>query len=239
MQRQKISWSVATKLYLESGSNVKHNMANLEDVERGMNRLAMMEHRNFVLNYLAKHRKRFLDPEGIEIWEAQFDRIEERYKPLVLTGKGGTGKTMWALAYFARHARTPEEFVKLREKMLFLTCTSEQLPDVGKYMYGKHMGIVYDEGTPEMIWWNREVFQGLPEVSTTADTHSHMYASHCCMSGCRQIITCNDWWERIWYLSRTQRDWFWGNCIVIDVVEALYTNIPLYPPAIVGGDLGS
>ena len=239
VQRQKITWSIATKLYLECGSNVKHNMANLEDMERGMNRLAMMEHRNFVLNHLAKNRKRFKDPEGVERWEGQFEKILERYMPLILTGKGGTGKTMWGLSYFARKATTPAEFVRLREKMLFLTCTSILLPDVGKYRYGKHLGIVYDEGTPEMIWWNREIFQGLPEVSTTADTTTHMYANHVCMSGCRQIITCNDWWERIWYLPRVQRDWFWENCIVIDVKEPLYTNIPLYPPAFAGSAVAS
>ena len=159
--------------------------------------------------------------------------------PLILTGKGGTGKTMWGLSYFARKATTPAEFVRLREKMLFLTCTSILLPDVGKYRYGKHLGIVYDEGTPEMIWWNREIFQGLPEVSTTADTTTHMYANHVCMSGCRQIITCNDWWERIWYLPRVQRDWFWENCIVIDVNEPLYTDIPLYPPAFAGSAVAS
>ena len=163
----------------------------------------------------------------------------ERYKFLVLTGRGGTGKTIWALAYFARFARSPEEFLKLREKMLFLTCTGIQLPDVGKYVYGKNMGIVYDEGTPEMVWWSREVFQGLPEVSTVGDTHTHIYSQSVCMSGCRQIITCNDWWDRIYDLTRTQRDWFWKGCIVGDVWDPLYTDIPLYAPAIVGDPLPS
>ena len=236
---EKTSRGVATKLYLESGSNVRSNISNLEEMERGLNRMAMMEHRDFVLNYLARHRCRFVDPPGLEEWERQFETIQERYKPLVLTGPGGTGKTMWALAYFARFARNPEEFLRLREKMLFLTCTGIGLPDVGKYVYGKNMGIVYDEGTPEMIWNNREVFQGLPEISTTADTQTHMYASAVCLSGCRQIITCNDWWDRIYDLPRTQRDWFWKNCIVGDVWDPLYTDIPLYAPAIVGDPLPS
>ena len=148
----------------------------------------------------------------------------------MLTGRGGTGKTMWALGYFARNARSPDEFIILREKMLFLTCTGTDLPDVSKYKYGTNCGIVYDEGTPEMVWANREVFQGLPEVSTIGDSHTHIYAQNVCLSGCRQIITLNDWWERIAMLTPVQRRWFWENAIVADVEEPLYTNIPLYPP---------
>ena len=181
-----------------------------------------------VLNYLAKHRCKFLDPTGIEEWEEQFTEVRERYKFLVLTGPGGTGKTMWALAYFARHARTPSEFIALRNKMLFLTCTGMDLPDVGKYKYGQMYGIVYDEGTPEMVWSNREVFQGLPEVSTIGDSHTHRFAQDVCLSGCRQIITCNDWWDRIYDMTQTQRDWFWDNAVVVDVESKLYTDISLY-----------
>ena len=56
---------------------------------------------------------------------------------------GGTGKTMWALAYFARFATTPGEIAQLRDQMLFLSCTGTDLPDVGKLQHGSLKGIVY------------------------------------------------------------------------------------------------
>ena len=144
----------------------------------------MMQRRELVLSELAKHRCRFADPPKLHEWEQQFQTISDRTKVYVLTGRGGTGKSMWALSYFARQAKNPSEFLKLREKMLFLTCTGTRLPDVGKYVYGRHSGIAYAEGTPEMVWDNREVFQGLPEVSTIADTNTHKSAQRVCLNGC-------------------------------------------------------
>ena len=146
----------------------------------------------------------------------------------VLAGPGGTGKTQWALAYFARKARTPEEYLALREKMLFLTCTGTNLPDVSKYVYGKHQGIVYDEGTPEMVWDNREIFQGLAEKCTVGDTHTHMYAREVCVTGCLQVITCNDWWERLEQLEPVRQEWLRANVIVGYVPQPLYTDVDLY-----------
>ena len=160
----------------------------------------------------------------------QFVTSSDRTKVYVLTGRGGTGKSMWAVSYFARHAKNPSEFLKLREKMLFLTCTGTRLPDVGKYVYGRHSGIVYDEGTPEMVWNNREIFQGLAEVSTIADTHTHRSAQQVCLNGCRQVITCNDWNERLELLPDVQRQWLESFAIVAEVDYELYTATPLYPP---------
>ena len=55
------------------------------------------------------------------------------------------------------------------------------------------------------------------------------------MSGSIQIITCNDWWDRMWYMSPGQRSWFAEGVIVADVDTPLFTNIPLYGPAAVAG----
>ena len=183
--------------------------------------MAMKEHRQFAVSCLSRHQKKFKDPPRLAEWESQFLQIQERTKPYVLTGPGGTGKTKWALAYFARHARTPEEFLRLREQMLYLSCTEGWLPDVGKYVYGTHRGIVFDEGTPAMVWWNKEIFQGLPEETTIGDTHTHIYAQDVCTSCTRQIITCSDWWGNIAECTPAQRRWFWVNCLVSEVEEPL------------------
>ena len=98
----------------------------------------------------------------------------------------------------------------------------------GKYVYGKHRGIVYDEGTPEMVWDNREIFQGLAELCTVGDTHTHMYASQVCFTGCRQIITCNDWYDRLALLPEVRQQWLLDNCIVAEVPKELYTDMNLY-----------
>ena len=169
-------------------------------------------------------------PPRLDEWEKQFLTFSDRTKVYVLNGRGGTGKSMWAVSYFARHAKNPSESLKLRERMLFLTCTGTRLPDVGKYVYGRHSGIVYDEGTPEMVWNNREIFQGLAEVSTIADTHTHRSAQQVCLNGCRQVITCNDWNERLELLPDVQRQWLESFAIVAEVDYELYTAIPLYPP---------
>ena len=146
---------------------------------------------------------------------------------------------MWAVSYFARHAKNPSEFLKLREKMLFLTCTGTRLPDVGKYVYGRHSGIVYDEGTPEMVWDNREIFQGLAEVSTIADTHTHRSAQQVCLNGCRQVITCNDWNERLKLLPDVQRQWLESFAIVAEVDYELYTATPFVSSSVGPGSLAS
>ena len=111
--------------------------------------------------------------------------------------------------------------------MLFLNCTGDHLPDVSQFMWGTHMGIVYDEATPHMVWRNKEIFQGLPEWSSIADTHTHRYQSKVCLNGVRQILTCNDWWDRYELLSPAQQEWLDGNVIVINVNDPLYSNVPL------------
>ena len=235
-QRQKITYDVATKLFIDCGSNVRGNLCNMEEQRKALNTMAMKAHQAMVLNSLAATQKKCLDLGGqIGEWENQFLELKERYKFLVLNGKGGTGKTKWACAYFARHARTPDEYIFLRKKMLFLTCTGTELPNVGRYTYGEHYGIVYDEGTPEMVWSNREVFQGLPEISTIGDSHTHRFAQDVCLSGCRQIITCNDWNDRMSFLTKTQQEWFAGNAIVIQITDPVYTDVSLYSPVLADG----
>ena len=118
-----------------------------------------------------------------------------------------------------------------RQKILFLTCTGEHLPDVSQYEFGKHLGIVYDEAKPQMILNNKEIFQGLPEWSSISDTHTHRYQSKVCLNGVRQILTCNDWWDQYKTLSPAQQLWFDTNVIVIATHEPLWTNIPMQGPA--------
>ena len=146
---------------------------------------------------------------------------------MVLIGEAGTGKTAWAVGFFGRNAPNAKAFAAARAKMLFLNCTGDHLPDVSQFEWGTHMGIVYDEATPHMVWRNKEIFQGLPEWSSISDTHTHRYQTKVCLNGVRQILTCNDWWDQYAHLSPAQQEWLDGNVIMINVFEPLYTNEPL------------
>ena len=195
------------------------------------NTFAMKQLRDRVLHHLAATTKVYKDPQGVAAWEEQFTTVRERYKFLVLNGGAATGKTEWALAYFAKRARTPEEYIIERDKMLLLLCSGDTMPNLGKYRYGEHLGIVFDEGSPEMVWANRVVFLGLPELCTIGYSQTNLSCQEVCLSGCRIIITSSDWWERMQYLTEPQQRWFEANSIVIDVVDPLYTDISLYNPS--------
>ena len=192
------------------------------------------EYRAIILNHLARQRREFVDPPRLLEWEQQFTEIRDRYKIYVLTGRSGTGKTTWASAYFAREARSPSEFLALRKKMLFLTCTTDRFPEIGQYSYGQNYGIVYDEGTPQMVLSMKEIFQSRPELCTIPHSRNPNSTERVCFSGCRQIITCNDWWDRINMLTAAERDWFCTNAIVADVHERLYRDISLYGASVKG-----
>ena len=92
VQRKKISWKTATKLYLECGNNVRWNIANLEDMGRHLNTMAMMEHRDFVLNYLAKHRCKFVDPPGWQSMSSSSRRFGSVTSPTSSPGEEGQGR---------------------------------------------------------------------------------------------------------------------------------------------------
>ena len=107
----------------------------MEEVKRRLNQRAMEEQQRVVMDHVAAHRCKFIDPEGIEEFEEQFHGIKERTKPLVLVGPGGVGKTAWALGFFGRNATRARAFLEARQKILFLTCTGEHLPDVSQYEF--------------------------------------------------------------------------------------------------------
>ena len=55
-----------------------------------------------------------------------------------------------------------------------------------------------------------------------------MYAHEVCLTGSYQIITCNDWDERLALLSPVQQEWLTGNVIVAYVPTSLVTDVNLY-----------
>ena len=199
-----------------------------EQLRLAPNSYNINERRAIVLDHLARQRREFVDPPRLLEWEQQFSEIRDRYKFYVLTGRSGMGKTTWASAYFARKARSPSEFFAFRKKMLLLTCTTDRLPPIGQYRNGHIYGIVYDEGTPQMVLSRKEIFQSRPELCTIRDARTPDSTVNVCFSGCRQIITCNDWWERINMLTTVERNWFTMNAIVADVDVPLYKETPLF-----------
>ena len=101
----KLTHKIACTLYMECGTNVLSHVQNIRFVEKEVNTGMMEQNRALVLRELAKNRCRFVDPPRLDEWENQFLTFSDRTKVYVLTGRGGTGKSMWAVSYFARHAK--------------------------------------------------------------------------------------------------------------------------------------
>ena len=122
----------AERLYILSATNITHNLANLDAYKRGLSLLVMYEKQAAVIAELNRNRcwPHPPDEEEFYLWEAQYDKILDRYRTLILDGGTGMGKTKFCEYYFGD-----------RSKMVVLNCDGDLLPDISEFDHAQgHLG---------------------------------------------------------------------------------------------------
>ena len=122
------------------------------------------------------------------------------------------GKTHWCQYYF----NDPQ-------KMLVLNCDGSILPDLDVFDRGQgHLGITFDDGTPQLILRHRRVFQCLPYRISVKQGPPEIYNSRIMFSGLRMIVTTNSWSENLQLCTETEKAWLAQNVIVVEVTRPLF-----------------
>ena len=192
--------------------DVRRNIENLEDVVQYRSQAATAQYIMAIQTRLADLRKPMQEPHEIEEWRAQYDKLEERYRMLVLHGRSKTGKTMWARTAFG-----PQKYC------YEVNCSSGQEPDMRNFDFWFHKFIMLDEAKPEQILRNKKFVQAQPLecVLGTSNTNCHRYLKIC--HRVPIIICCNDW-EPLFLALKTDadREWLTANCVVRKIDNDLY-----------------
>ena len=137
----------------------------------------------------------------------QFARIRSRYKFLVLHGESCTGKTIWAKWLFDNP-----------ELVLEVNCASCPEPDLREFKPLLHKGIMYDEGSAEVVLRQRKLFQAPPTPVRLGCSTTNCHAYDVFVSGVAMVIASNTWVSDVKRLKKVEdRRWLRDNAMVVEV----------------------
>ena len=98
------------------------------------------------------------------------------------------------------------------EKMLVLNCDGCILPDLVDFSREQgHMGITFDEGTPQLILRHKRHFQCQPYSIVVKKSATEFNKSDVMLSGIRIIVTTNTWTEFLALCTESEKRWL-GKC---------------------------
>ena len=133
--------------------------------------------------------------------------IRSRYKFLVLVGRSGTGKTVWAKWVFGDEANVLE-----------VNCASCPEPDLREFRPLLHKGILFDEASCKMVLQQKKLFQAPPTPVRLGCSTTNCHAYDVFVSGVGLMIASNTWLADLAAIKREEdRQWLEANSIVVDV----------------------
>ena len=122
------------------------------------------------------------------------------------------GKTHWCQYYFGDP-----------ENMLVLNCDGSILPDLDVFDRGQgHLGITFDDGTPQLILRHRKVFQCMSYHFSPKQGPPGFDNSKIMWLGLRMIVTTNSWSENLKLCTESDKAWLVQNVIVVEVTRPLF-----------------
>ena len=149
-------------------------------------------------------------------WRPQYHEIKGRYKTLVILGDSEGGKSSWAILQGKEHLDDEED------TMFLVDCANTVSPNLNGWDYFSFKGMVFDEGTPELMLQEKKLFQaGMFECLLSQST-CNQYAYKIYNWRKMMIITTNKW--DLKKLDPADRDWIKKNTVLLDLTDG--TNHP-------------
>jgi hypothetical protein len=133
--------------------------------------------------------------------------VRTRFPFLVLNGPSRMGKTRYATQLFGI------------TKTLVLSCQGVLAPNLKPFRRHEHSCIVFDEGSHDMVFRNKQVFQAGVDVVMLGQSNCNEHAYACWLYGIPLVVSTNDW---LIGASDDQAAWLNANSVVIQVTEPMW-----------------
>jgi hypothetical protein len=138
------------------------------------------------------------------------DNLDQtRFPFLVLNGPSRMGKTRYACQLFGA------------EKTLVLSCQGVRAPNLKPFRRHRHSCIVFDEGSHDMVFNNKQVFQAGVDVVMLGQSNCNEHAYAVWLYGIPLVVSTNDW---LVGASDEQVAWLNANSVVIEVTEPMWLD---------------
>ena len=144
-------------------------------------------------------------------WKAQYKKELFRYLFLVLEGPSRLGKTQFALS-----------LVREPAAMHQVNCAAAQEPDLRKFMYGEHEGILFDEIEPAAVSRQRLLFQAGASAVQLGCSNTNIFSYTVFVHRTKLICCSNGWSAGLMKLSDDDRAWVEANAVHVKVDKALW-----------------
>ena len=143
----------------------------------------------------------------------QFKKPRHRYKFLVLAGPSRVGKTAFARSLCEPGVETLE-----------VNCSSGAEPDLKAYRFRRHGLILFDEIQAEQVAAQRKLFQAQATPVQLACSATNCFSYEVFVWRKKLVLASNNWHSSLSLVSAPDRDWIQANSIVLDVLEAMWTE---------------
>ena len=207
----KMDSSAATSSYLKCVHNARHNLEQLEYVERRRKEIALLadeKARSKALFESLGPRRQI--PEVVE-WERTLQDGQPRHKFLVLCGPSGMGKSLFAL----QSAGSPEAFSEC-------DCSYSDHPNLRAFDRSKTKIVLFDECRTRTVLAHKRLFQGHVFPATLGESPTNRDAYTVCLHGVGVVIASNTWLSEIDGLKHEDAKWLQQNSVVVEATSPLY-----------------
>jgi hypothetical protein len=205
----KIGMEAAREYYCKTVHRVGYNLAALDIVQEYWKRKALRAKMMGIEVELRKTFRCWKTIPTVQEWRSQYERLEPRYKFLVLDGGSGFGKTWFAMS------------LNDVGRTLYTDCTAG-VPYLKEYDPKEHSAILLDEVTPRCCISIKKAMQASNEMVTLAvsPTMCNSYSVH--LHRCQIICCSNVWAESLRKLKKADRSWLQKNCYFVKVTEPMW-----------------
>ena len=205
---KKMSVPSARQEYVACVQSMKGNLANLEVARQEKEGTLANEKLRVIATVIEGDRRPFLRLEKVEKeFPPQYDRVQDRYKFLVICGPSQTGNTCYARQLCGDRSRTLE-----------VNCAGGAEPDLRQLDVWEHEAILFDEAAPALVLQHKKLFQA-PACWLdlgTPSTNCHVY--RVMVSGIKMIVASNTWAEDLAALEpEGDREWPETNSVFVPV----------------------
>ena len=212
VQSRKISVAQGRKLALQCVAGASRALIELSLVEKQLEQEAVEKARCDAMKTLRGSRKAWREPPPVVEWRKQYDTVLDRYKFLVLEGRSGVGKTVFA-----------RSLVPVGREVLEVNCSGESAFDLREFRFGVHGLVLFDEIVGSQVQSNRKLFQAGVTPVQLGSSSTGIYTYSVFLHAVRLVCCSNEWQRSLAELPVEQQEWLRANSIYVFVESPLWT----------------
>ena len=212
VQAHKLNIANAHDLLVQCVNGSKH-IKDLQAYDQEMEKLAVRKAVLDAARQLGGTLKEQKVYPKVQAFLNQFKKPRHRYKFLVLAGPSRVGKTAFARSLCEPGVETLE-----------VNCSSGAEPDLKAYRFRRHGLILFDEIQAEQVAAQRKLFQAQATPVQLACSATNCFSYEVFVWRKKLVLASNNWHSSLSLVSAPDRDWIQANSIVLDVLEAMWTE---------------